>query len=108
VNEIQKVMEDSRRRDKEVLTRDRESWNRMTEMLNPDERAELDALRAEKNAGPVTAAAPEQTPLPDTHWLHLGNGDVVTSKGVASHVDGIPVIHAVEIPVVDTTPAHRF
>jgi hypothetical protein len=107
MNEILKVMEDSRRRDMEVINRDRESWNRMSD-LSPDERAELEALRAEKNAGPVTAAAPEETPLPDTHWLHLGNGDVITSKGVATHVGDIPVLHAVEIPVNNVTEPHRF
>lgn len=54
---------------------------------------------------------PEDEPLPDTHWLHLGDGRVINSKGVMSHYEGIPVIHAVEIPAElngPATPAHRF
>lgn len=72
----------------------------MADELTADERAELDELRAAKAAKdnePETADEPESE-LPDTHWIHLANGDVFTAKGVTSSVDGIPVIGVYEIP----------
>ncbi len=80
----------------------------MTDTLTDNERAELEQLRAEKNA-PAESPKAEEAPLPDTHWLHLGDGTVIRSKGVATHVGDIPVLHAVEIPPTEEiAPAHRF
>lgn len=86
--------------------------------LSEDERAELEQLRAEReNRQNEPQAAPANVPekeLPDTHWIHLANGDVFTAKGIASHVDGIPVIGTYEIPPhlqegnTPAEPAHRF
>ena len=81
-----------------------------TAPLTDDERAELNALRSERDNVNNAPATPDQEPLPDTHWLHLGDGQVIRSKGVTTHVDGIPVIHAVEIPsdLTNVPEAHRF
>jgi hypothetical protein len=66
--------------------------------LTADERAELDELRAEREkANAVPEDEPEST-LPDTHWIHLANGDVFTGKGSATHVGGVPVIGVYAIP----------
>lgn len=85
-----------------------------TEPLTEDERKELEALRAEKDK-PQAEVKVDETPLPDSHWLNLADGSTVTSKGVMSHVNGIPVLHATEIPAAllpggdpNAEPAHRF
>jgi hypothetical protein len=72
--------------------------------LTIDEREELDKLRDEKNNPPEQKKAE----LPNTHWLHLANGEVVESKGVSGSINGIPVIAHYEIPQEDTTVAHQF
>jgi hypothetical protein len=76
--------------------------------LTVDEREELDRLRDEKNNPPEK----EVKELPNTHWLHLANGDVVESKGVSGSIDvdgkNVPVIAHYEIPQEDTTVAHQF
>lgn len=66
--------------------------------LTDEERAELEQLRAEKNAAAEAQPVEVESTLPDTHWIHLANGDVFTAKGIASSVDGIPVIGTYEIP----------
>jgi hypothetical protein len=58
--------------------------------LSEKDRAELEALRAEKakaDAPPDPDAEPE--PI---YWLTLANGDVVESTGQMTHYKGIPVI----------------
>lgn len=81
--------------------------------LTAEERAELDQLRAEKEKSQPADNGPEKE-LPDTHWIHLANGDVFTAKGTATHVNGIPVIGTYEIPAElqegseTAEPAHRF
>jgi hypothetical protein len=72
----------------------------MAKELTEDERAELDELRANRDKDNAATKAEEekQSKQPNTHWLHLANGDVVESKGVASHIDGIQVIGSYEIP----------
>jgi hypothetical protein len=47
----------------------------------------------------INVAEEKVSNQPDTHWLHLADGEVIKSKGVASHVGGVPVIGAYEIPV---------
>lgn len=69
----------------------------MAEDLTADERAELDELRATRDNQVAPEDAPEST-LPDTHWVHLANGDVFTAKGNATHVGGVPVIGVYAIP----------
>lgn len=83
--------------------------------LTDNERAELDELRANKDKSIVGDVPKNDAPLPDTHWLNLADGTTVITKGVASHVNGIPVLHATEIPAelqdggnVNAEPAHRF
>jgi hypothetical protein len=66
----------------------------MTE-LTPDERAELDALRAAKNAPVVTESA---VTLPPTHWLWRADGEVIESNGVMTHHEGIQIVAAYEKP----------
>lgn len=85
-----------------------------TEPLTEDERKELDALRAEKDS-PKAEIKAEEAPLPDTHWLNLADGRTVVTKGVMSHYEGVPVLHATEIPGElleggnpNAEPAHRF
>lgn len=68
--------------------------------LTADEREELDELRKNRDKENASAKAAEekQSKLPNTHWIHLADGSTIESKGVASHVDGIPVIATYEIP----------
>lgn len=82
--------------------------------LTEDERTELENLRAEKTS-PKVEEKPEETPLPDTHWLNLADGTTITCKGTASHVNGVPVLHSTEIPAnlldggdPNAEPVHRF
>lgn len=49
-----------------------------------EERAELERLRSEK---------PQE--IVPTHWLHLGNGDVVESMGTATHYKDQVVVNSV-------------
>lgn len=68
--------------------------------LTAAERAELEELRAAKvqrDNQPPAENKPEEN-LPDTHWLHLANGDVITARGTATHVGGVPVIGSYDIP----------
>jgi hypothetical protein len=86
--------------------------------LTEDERRELESLRAEREDAKAKAEAEkakEDAPLPDTHWLNLADGTTITAQGVASHVGGIPVLHATAIPAElldggdpNAEPAHRF
>lgn len=86
--------------------------------LTEDERNELEELRASNKKNEDAKAAQDEkdnAPLPDTHWLNLADGTTVKSKGVASHVGGIPVIRATEIPAElqdgakeNAESAHRF
>lgn len=89
----------------------------MSDELTAEERAELEQLRAEKENAqnePQAATQNDEKELPDTHWIHLANGDVFTAKGVATHVNGVPVIGTYEIPAElqegneSAEPAHRF
>jgi hypothetical protein len=82
--------------------------------LSDADRKDLAAFRAEK-ANRDNAGNEDEKPLPDTHWLHLGDGTVVKAKGTATHVGDLPVLHAVEIPGAlieggdpNAEPAHRF
>jgi len=77
-----------------------EKGNKNDDSLSADDRAELTELRKNRDAvnADQKAAEEKQSKLPNTHWLHLANGDVAESKGVASHIDGITVIGAYEIP----------
>jgi cytochrome c-type biogenesis protein CcmE len=72
----------------------------MADELTEDERRELEELRAARNErdNEEKAAEEKQSSLPNTHWLNLANGETVEAKGVMSHVDDIPVLHATEIP----------
>jgi hypothetical protein len=89
-----------------------------TKPLSDDERKELDELRASQKKNDEKVAAEkeaENAPLPDTHWLNLADGRTVVTKGVASHYEGVPVLHATEIPAelqdggnTETEPVHRF
>lgn len=81
----------------------------MADELTTDERAELMALRAQNMGLKDNSATPVEngTTLPETHWLHLANGDVVKSNGVKSMHNGIQVIGAYEIPPVDDTSAEH-
>lgn len=106
--------------DEDILIRDRESRDRMvaSDTLTEDERQELADLRANRDKAEKAKAAQEEkdnAPLPDTHWLNLADGTTVTSKGVASHIGGIPVVRATEIPAElieggnpNAQPEHRF
>lgn len=86
--------------------------------LSDADRKDLAAFRADKanrDANRVNAGNEDEKPLPDTHWLHLGDGSVVKAKGTATHVGDLPVLHAVEIPGAlldggdpNAEPAHRF
>jgi hypothetical protein len=93
----------------------------MTEPVAPDttlsdtEREELVQLRANAAKAAETEKNPpsvEDTPLPDTHWLHLADGTVILSKGVMSAYEGIPVIGAYAIPAEladePSVPEHKF
>jgi hypothetical protein len=83
--------------------------------LTDTEREELAQLRAnaakaeEEKKNPPSV---EDTPLPDTHWLHLADGQVILSKGVMSAYEGIPVIGAYAIPAEladePSVPEHKF
>ena len=66
------------------------------------DRAELAKLRqerADREAQEAAARQAEEDARPDpSHWLTLGNGDVVKSAGTATHVDGVPVVASTPIP----------
>lgn len=81
----------------------------MTDDLTSDERAELEALRANKakTESPVESVVT----LPPTHWLWRADGKVIESNGVMTHHEGIPVVACYEKPaelVSDPTPAHIY
>jgi hypothetical protein len=79
----------------------------MAEELTADERAELDELRAQKQAEKDVpkqtlkeqreAEEAEEAKKP-THWLTLGNGETVESRGTMTHFHGMPVIASTVIP----------
>lgn len=79
-------------------------------VLTDAERAELNALRAAAQSQPPVQTPDNTVTLPPTHWLHLANGDVVTSNGVKSVHNGIQVIASYEIPpeLNSTTDTHVF
>jgi hypothetical protein len=90
----------------EVAERDKESFNRGNSRVTVENG---NGDRSDETANQSTPV--EDEPLPDTHWLHLADGDVIKSKGVMTHYKGIPVIGAYAIPeeiYKDATPAHRF
>lgn len=58
--------------------------------LSTDERAELEALRAEKASQPPPPDP--DAPPPNVYWLHLANGEVIESAGQMTHYKGIQVI----------------
>lgn len=69
--------------------------------LTPEERDELNKLRAERAARDEQAAKAEadakaNEPAP-AFWLHLANGEVIESTGVMTHYKNIPVIGAYPI-----------
>lgn len=78
----------------------------MTDDLSNAERAELEELRR-KNAAAPEMTVEKDVSLPPTHWLHLANGDVITSNGVKSIHEGIPVIAHYEIPADLNKPAGK-
>jgi hypothetical protein len=63
--------------------------------LSEDERAELAQLRSEKASQPPPPD-PDAPPKP-THYLHLADGQIVESAGVATHYNGQVVVNAVPI-----------
>lgn len=69
--------------------------------LTDEEVAEFRRLRQEeKNRNQQVAdaeAEAERNKPPVSHYLHLANGDVVESAGVATHVDGMVVVNAVPV-----------
>lgn len=83
----------------------------MADDLTPDERAELESLRAAKNHEVIETPVNPDVSLPPTHWLWLANGTVLESNGVKSHHEGIPVVAAYEKPselVNPPAPAHVY
>jgi hypothetical protein len=71
--------------------------------------AETDFSKAVPNEPVKTESAASEGTLPDTHWLHLADGRVVTTKGVMSHYDGLQVIGAYPMPETsEPTSAHKF
>lgn len=56
-----------------------------------------------------TASAPSEGVLDDTHWVHLADGRVITTKGSLSSYDGVPVIGVYAMPEsISTEPEHKF
>lgn len=79
-------------------------------VLTDAERAELNALRQAAQSQPPVQTPVNPVTLPPTHWLHLANGNVITSNGVRSVHEGIQVIASYEIPpeISSTTDTHVF
>lgn len=88
----------------ETATRDRESYSRGGNApLSDSEYDELQRLRAAQNAPKQTLA--EQKAAEDaeeakkpTHWLLLGNGRTIESRGTMTHYKGMPVVASTLIP----------
>jgi hypothetical protein len=89
----------------DTATRDRESYSRSRSdnPLSDSEYEELQRLRAEKDAPKQTlkeqqAAEEAEEAKKPTHWLLLGNGRTIESRGTMTHYRGMPVVASTLIP----------